>query len=76
MPRDLTHDEHVCASHVLMYGDETMLYKVKGGWIIDTAGIMAPLGHVPKVFKTKREALGFARNLFSLRYKQWRGLED
>ena len=72
---DYTHDQHVFMSHWYHYGALGFVRKVKGGWIISNDGILAPLGNVPVVFKTKRAAMEYTDNLVSIRAKQWRGIE-
>lgn len=77
-----THDQQVCLSHWHRFGGAGFVRKVgpprrswTRGWIITDEGICAPIGDVPTVFKTKKEAVAFADNLMLIRSKQWRGLD-
>ena len=75
MALDYTHDQQVMLSHWWRYGSASLVLKVKRGWIISNEGILAPLGNVPVVFKTKRAAMDYADNLVSIRAKEWRGID-
>ena len=68
----MTQDQIIMRAHWHLWGwDGLPVSKVKGGWIIVSDGVWAPLGHVPKVFKTKREACAYADNLAFIRVKEW-----
>ncbi len=70
-----THDQKVCLAHWSRFGGASFVVKVRSGWIITNEGLAAPIGDVPTVFKTKREAVAFVDNLLLIRSKEWRGLD-
>jgi hypothetical protein len=63
-------------SHYHRWGSDGLpVRKVTHGWIIDSCGVWAPLGPVPKVFRTKREAMAYCDALAFKRAQEFRAEE-